>query len=91
MDRRGRWSKKKTFQVKFEKEMARIENEKNELREKNRQLRRIIECRQNAIHLAAAVLIQIEAKDDTITNVKECNGCDQCDGTEGCYIVEVLK
>ena len=68
-----------------------MEIEKNTLREKNNELRRILECRQNAIHLAAAVLIQIEAKDEKITNVQECNGCQQCNGEEGCYIVEVMK
>ena len=91
MDRRNRWSKKKKFESKFQKEMDRIEREKNNLKEKNMQLRRILECRQNAIHLAAAVLIQIEAKDEKITNVQECSGCAQCNGEDGCYIVEVMK
>ena len=91
MDRRSRWSRKRIFAAKFESELERIENEKAILKEKNKQLRRILECRQNATHLAAAILIQIEAKDEKITNVSECQGCDQCNGNDGCYIVEVLK
>ena len=91
MDRRKRWSEKRKTETKLQKELARIENEKNNLREKNKELRRILECRQNAIHLAAAVLIQIEAKDEKITNVQECKGCHQCNGNDGCYIVEVRK
>ena len=91
MDRRNCWSKKRKFEEKFSREMKKIEKEKNELRKKNENLKRIIECRQNAVHLAAAVLIQVEAKDETITNVKECSGCEQCGGSDGCYIVEVLK
>ena len=77
--------------MKLKQEMARVEKEKIILKEKNMQLRRILECKQNAIHLAAAVMIQIEAKDETITDVKECTGCDQCNGNEGCYIVGVMK
>lgn len=91
MDRRNRWTKKKKFEMKFEREMAKIEYEKMVLKKKNNELRRVLECRQNAIHLAAAVLIQIEAKDEKITNVQECEGCDQCNGNDGCYIVEVMK
>ena len=91
MDRRKRWSEKRKTETKFQKRLAEMEIEKNTLREKNNELRRILECRQNAIHLAAAVLIQIEAKDEKITNVQECNGCQQCNGEEGCYIVEVMK
>ena len=77
--------------MKFRKEMEKLENEKQVLKKQFDNMQRIMECHQNAIHLAAAVLIQIEAKDEKITNVKECKGCDQCQGNEGCYIVEVLK
>ena len=71
--------------------MIKIEKEKALLKEENKELRRNIECRRNAIHLAAAVSIQIEAKDEKITNVSECEGCARCNGNEGCYIIEVLK
>ena len=91
MDRRKVWSRKKKFHMKFKREMEEIEKEKMALREKFENLQRVLECQQNAIHLAAAVLIQIEAKEEKITNVKECQGCDQCGGNDGCYIVEVLK
>jgi len=91
MDRRNSWSRKKKFMDKFRKEMEKLEGEKKVLKEKFDSMQRLMECQQNAIHLAAAVLIQMEAKDEKITNVKECNGCDRCDGAEGCYIVEVLK
>ena len=91
MDRRNCWSKKKQLVSKLRQNMEKIEIEKAKLKEKNNELRRVIECRQNAIHLAAAVLIQIEAKDEKITNVQECGGCNQCKGEDGCYIVEILK
>ena len=91
MDRRNCWSKKRQLLQKLQQNMQKIEKEKAILKEKNKKLRRTIECHQNAIHLAAAVLIQIEAKDEKITNVKECEGCSQCNGENGCYIVEVLK
>ena len=68
-----------------------MEKQKLLLTEENARLNQESEWRQNAIHLAAAVLIQMEAKDETITNVRECEGCDKCDGNEGCYLIEILK
>lgn len=91
MDRRNYWSRKRKFDLKFRQEMEKMKNEKKVLKEKYDQLQRVMECRQNAIHLAAAVHIQMEAKDEKITSVRECEGCDKCDGNEGCYIVEIQK
>ena len=91
MDRRNSWSRKKRFKMKFQEDMEKLEMEKKILRKKYENLQRLMECQQNAIHLAAAVLIQMEANDEKITNVKECNGCDRCGGNDGCYIVEVQK
>ena len=71
--------------------MAEIERQKILLVEREARLSQEIQWRQNAVHLAAAVLIQIEAKDETITNVKECEGCDKCNGVDGCYLIEILK
>ena len=71
--------------------MEKCEERKSALQEENERLNQEVQWRQNAIHLAAAVLIQIEAKDETITNVKECEGCDKCNGIDGCYLIEILK
>ena len=71
--------------------LEKMKEEKLCLKKRNEQLKRTLECSQNALHLAAAVLIQIEAKDEKITNVKECEGCDKCGGFEGCYLIEIQK
>ena len=95
MDRRRLWTYKGKTLKDCQHQYLWLFEKNQELQRKNTIMKNAVQCRENAELLAATAIIEMNTKEKVKslvrTNMKPCEGCDECKGNLECYVLEVEK